>query len=138
MPYKNKADQKRSSDRHYELNKNRCKQRALDCNKKRRARNKKFIQDYLATHPCIDCGETDPIVLEFDHVRGTKVSNVTDMSRRVHGINAIIKEISKCEVRCANCHRRITHKRREEAKKEKSKKREAPIINIQITIPWQQ
>ena len=27
-----------------------------------------FLVDYFRTHPCADCGETDPIILEFDHV----------------------------------------------------------------------
>jgi hypothetical protein len=62
---------------------------------------KRFVSDYLSTHPCVDCGEKDPIVLEFDHVRGTKKTTVTRMS-----MNQMRVEIQKCEVRCANCHRR--------------------------------
>lgn len=56
---------------------------------------------------CKDCGETDPIVLEFDHVRGEKVS---DISRIIvsGNIDSLREELDKCEVVCANCHRRRT------------------------------
>ena len=38
----------------------------------RRDEARKYILDYLSTHPCVDCGESDIRVLEFDHVRGRK------------------------------------------------------------------
>ena len=58
------------------------------------------------TH-CIDCGESDPIVLDFDHQLDKKFC----ISRyRGHGIKALEGEIAKCVVRCSNCHRRKTAK----------------------------
>lgn len=72
----------------------------------------KYIDDYLAVHPCVDCDEDDPIVLEFDHVRGTKHKAVSEMAHSNASLKAVIKEIEKCDVRCANCHRRATHQRK--------------------------
>jgi hypothetical protein len=65
----------------------------------------------LLTHPCVDCGESDTIVLEFDHVIGEKKYNIADVIRSGRNWQSIIEEIEKCEVRCANCHRRATAKR---------------------------
>lgn len=67
-----------------------------------------FVIDYLRKNPCVDCGESDPVVLEFDHVRGVKDIEVSVMVSRGFGIERISEEITKCDVRCANCHRRIT------------------------------
>lgn len=67
--------------------------------------------EYLEQNPCVDCGESDPVVLEFDHVRGKKLYNVSAMSALVLSWKTILKEIEKCEVRCANCHRRKTAER---------------------------
>lgn len=75
-------------------------------------RNSRLLFEYLQRHQCIDCGEKDPIVLEFDHVRGQKKYNIADLVRRYGSWETIQAEIVKCEVRCANCHRRVTAKRR--------------------------
>jgi hypothetical protein len=59
---------------------------------------------------CIDCGENNHIVLDFDHLKDKKYN----ISRMIHdGFSwaAIKKEIAKCEVVCANCHRIRTHDR---------------------------
>ena len=59
---------------------------------------------------CLDCGENNHIVLDFDHLKDKKYN----ISRMIHdGFSwaAIKKEISKCEVVCANCHRIRTHNR---------------------------
>jgi hypothetical protein len=96
---------------HYLANKQRYIDQAQA--NKRRARREKTEQllAYFATHPCIDCGETDPLVLEFDHVSDDKSFAVARaMSDRAWA--AILDEIAKCEVVCANCHRRRTYRRR--------------------------
>lgn len=72
-----------------------------------RKRNRQFIWDYLSSHPCVDCGEKDPVVLEFDHVRDSKSFNMATGSRWL-SLEKIKKEIEKCDIRCANCHRRKT------------------------------
>jgi hypothetical protein len=71
-----------------------------------RNRNREVIAKYLETHPCVDCGLTDIYVLTFDHVRGEKKGNVSEMSRLGWGLKTIFEEIAKCEVRCFNCHMR--------------------------------
>ncbi len=75
----------------------------------RRIANERYqrIRQYFLEHPCVDCGETDLAVLEFDHQRD-KVANISWLVRNHSDWNAILREIEKCEVRCANCHRRRT------------------------------
>jgi hypothetical protein len=75
------------------------------------ASNRATVKAYLAMHPCIDCGETDVVVLEFDHVRGDKVAEVSLMIALGYSWSKIELEIAKCEVRCANDHRRVTKER---------------------------
>jgi hypothetical protein len=77
-----------------------------------RQRNKEQVVKYLLVHPCVDCGESDLVVLDFDHVRGKKFKNVSVMVNQGYSWSAILAEIKKCDVRCANDHRRITEKRR--------------------------
>lgn len=90
--------------------KNKKKHRAAVAKHKRiyKEENRKFILDYFSSHPCVDCGETDARCLEFDHVRGKKTTNISFMLRNVCSIETIKKEIEKCDVRCANCHRKKT------------------------------
>jgi len=75
-----------------------------------RARNQQMLTAYFGLHACVDCGEADPTVLEFDHVRGKKLANVANMVRNGIQWSRIEMEIAKCEVRCANCHCRKTAK----------------------------
>ena len=76
-----------------------------------RQQNVGFVHNYLLHHPCVDCGEKDVRVLDFDHVRGKKYKSVSKMLSGSHSIDRLIEEIKKCEVRCANCHRKITAER---------------------------
>ncbi len=86
--------------------------------RKRKARiireQREWILNYLELHPCIDCGEADPCCLDFDHIRGKKHAAVSRMISDGYSWEVIEAEISKCEVRCANCHRKRHAKRRKE------------------------
>jgi hypothetical protein len=89
------------------------KQRYIDS---ARQRKKAMIEErfqylivYLREHPCVDCGEEDPIVLEFDHLRDKKFGISKGLQDR--SWQSVLDEIAKCEVVCANCHRRRTARR---------------------------
>jgi hypothetical protein len=98
--------------RHYEANHDYY----IRKNRKRRKRLKQELRacllNYFKSHPCIDCEEADPVCLEFDHVRGKKEAEVSRMLCDCYSWDAIEAEINKCEVRCANCHRKRHAKRR--------------------------
>jgi len=74
-------------------------------------RNKAIVWDYLQNHPCTDCGESDPIVLQFDHVRGVKLKDISILVTGGYSLEVLTDEIAKCEVRCANCHIKVTMQR---------------------------
>ncbi len=65
-----------------------------------------YLVAFFREHPCVDCGEGDPVVLEFDHLRDKRFS----ISEGIQGRNwqDVLDEIAKCDVVCANCHRRRT------------------------------
>ena len=94
----------------YKENKSLTKARVFARRKKLRAEKQKKILEYLAEHPCVDCGETDVIVLQFDHVRGKKKYALSNIISGGHSWFTVLNEIEKCEVRCANCHLRKTVK----------------------------
>jgi hypothetical protein len=80
--------------------------------KRKRARAEKrmrLILEYFEDNPCIDCGESDPLVLEFDHVKDKCFDIGAGLPDR--NWESILSEIAKCEVVCANCHRRRTAER---------------------------
>ena len=65
------------------------------------------IDEYLRAHPCVDCGESNLNVLDFDHLRD-KTDDVANMVAGGRPWSEIEWEIAKCEVCCANCHARRT------------------------------
>ncbi len=111
MPYGDKKDQAACAKRHYERNKDIIKKRARKFKNASRARNSKHLKQYLAVHPCVDCGEDDIRVLDFDHVRGEKDGAVTKLANSPVSVERLRAEIDKCEIRCANCHRKKHYER---------------------------
>src|SRR5690349_19742083 len=64
---------------YYQRNKERELEYKYDRQKERRDEARKYVWEYLSNHVCVDCGEYDPLVLTFDHVRGTKKMNISQM-----------------------------------------------------------
>lgn len=63
------------------------------------------IRDRAKDKPCVDCGEKhSPWKMDFDHVRGTKVENVSTLVTD-GTTEQLLQEIDKCDVVCARCHR---------------------------------
>jgi hypothetical protein len=73
----------------------------------RREENHRRVVEYLSAHACFDCGEMDIVVLQFDHL-GDKRANVSALIASGASWARVAEEIAKCDVRCANCHRRKT------------------------------
>ena len=90
---------------HYQKDKQAYKDRARIRQKQVLNENKPRLRTYLSNHPCVDCGEPDMRVLEFDHILGQKSSKISDLLREGFNWSTIEAEIAKCTVRCANCHR---------------------------------
>jgi hypothetical protein len=68
----------------------------------------------LKAAPCMDCGYSYPTeCMDFDHVRGRKVFmvNTQNVLRRWA---IVLKEVAKCDLVCANCHRTRTKNRMKE------------------------
>ena len=93
---------------HYQAN----RRRYIDNARSRRERvldeRMRYLVEYLRSHPCVDCGEDDVLILEFDHLRDKKFTISSGLQRNW---NEVLAEIEKCEVVCANCHRRRTARR---------------------------
>lgn len=67
--------------------------------------NRRFT--YLNGKQCIDCGNSNPLVLEFDHKDPKqKINNIGSM--RNQSDETVKAEMDKCEIRCVNCHRKKT------------------------------
>ncbi len=85
---------------HYKNNKNKY----FDLIKEQNKKKKQFLYDQK--YPCSSCGESDKACLDFHHTDSkTKAFNLS--SYKNHSLDKIKKEIEKCIVLCANCHRKL-------------------------------
>lgn len=89
------------------------KDRAITFTKMARTRNYEFIEMYKKNHPCVDCGNSDIRVLDFDHIGNNKLTEVSKMAKDIWSLDRIKREINKCQIRCSNCHRIKTWERRQ-------------------------
>ena len=78
--------------------------------KKRKTVIRSFLAEYYSENPCVDCGETDITVLDFDHLL-EKNFGINNAIRDTIPVERIKAELEQGEVRCSNCHRKVTAER---------------------------
>lgn len=94
---KNREYQKR----YYQMN----REKRLQKTKEERTRNKRMVDEYKSLHPCILCGENNPILLVFHHRdMEEKENGISVMAASSYPTHKIIEEMKKCEILCFNCH----------------------------------
>jgi hypothetical protein len=76
MGYADPEAQKRYARQHYQANKQLYIDRAKASRTKTRNENKLLVVQHLLANPCTDCGEADPVVLQFDHIGSDKTANI--------------------------------------------------------------
>ncbi len=89
---------------YYERHKERLLEYKWNRQVRKREEARAYVEEYKRNHPCMDCGITDTMVLSFDHVRGKKKMDISQMVNQGYSLEAIRAEIEKCEVVCLNCH----------------------------------
>jgi DNA-binding transcriptional MerR regulator len=86
---------------------------------KRREEVRQRLAEIKEKVGCMDCNTKFPYyVLDFDHVRGKKVDNISKMVKW-YKYDDIIEETKKCDVVCSNCHRIRTFSRKNSLLKSK-------------------
>ena len=78
--------------------------------------SRKKYNNYLKeikNKPCLDCKKKYPYyVMDFDHLNPKeKIGNIRVLANKMIPMAKLEKEISKCELVCANCHRIRTFRR---------------------------
>lgn len=95
--------------KYYQINKDKISKQVKDETKRRVTRVMSDLLQYLKDKSCKDCGISDRMVLEFDHLKDKKYSICALI--RSKAWKDILPEINKCDVVCANCHRKRTLER---------------------------
>lgn len=73
---------------------------------KRKAIAKEYVHSFKQSKGCENCGENDPVCLDFHHVTDDKEIDIGSTFNNGWSIKRIQKEIDKCIVLCSNCHRK--------------------------------
>ncbi len=100
-----KSCKKAYAQGHYKKNKEKYLARALERGPRRRKEYRERINQ-LKSAPCVDCKKSyPPYVMDFDHRRDKKLSEIGRAIANQWPWDEILAEIAKCDLVCANCHR---------------------------------
>lgn len=102
---------KKRSKKYYSENIKKHKKVVLERRNDLKSKNRLKYFQLLLESKCVDCENTNPLVLDFDHRNHLeKEYAVCKMITEGYSWGKIEKEIGKCDIRCANCHRIRTAK----------------------------
>lgn len=106
MPYKDPEKQKAAQRAWYERN----RATVIESSLLQRDRNRLWFEDQR-NQPCVDCGGSyPPCCMDFHHRDPSQKKFAIGRGITQVGRKALEKEIAKCDLLCANCHR-IRHSR---------------------------
>ena len=71
---------------------------------------KQFVKEYKLANPCVNCGESDHRCLDFHHTNPEDKDYDVAVLYKCGSKSLIEKEIKKCIILCANCHRKFHYK----------------------------
>lgn len=99
----------------YYSNLSRARRLARESAKRKNLDKRNFVNSLKSSTPCEDCGRIFPaICMDFDHRRRSR--KTMDVSTMVHAsgftLDRVKREIQKCRIVCACCHRLRTQKER--------------------------
>jgi len=84
--------------------------------------------------PCADCGrQYPPYVMDFDHRDRTQKRFSVGRGWE-HSIQALLAEIAKCELVCANCHRERTFSRKDHGRPRLSELGASAAASVRGTV----
>ena len=125
MPYKCPKKQKEYLAKHYQENKDKYRAAAKRSKRPNVLRKQAFSDRYKLYCGCQRCGFKESVkALEYHHIDPSQKDNI--VSNLIFGnwsLKVIKREIRKCVVLCANCHR-IVHEEIDKGVKHKWKGRE--------------
>jgi hypothetical protein len=83
------------------------KEKRIRFNKAWQNEQKRLYEEYKSTLKCSVCGEDETVCLDFHHRDPNEKEFTIGMVRKNMSFENVKKEIDKCDVLCANCHRKV-------------------------------
>jgi len=107
MPFKDAEARRINRRKWYKIN----AKSAVEIVKERKQKIKKWFGDYKKGIKCSMCSESHPATIDFHHRNSKEKDNgIAYFVANGYSPKRILRELEKCKVLCANCHRKVHYK----------------------------
>ena len=108
MAYKDKEKKREWDRKYYQANKSKRKEDIRLNGLKRHKEIRKWMAEYKSQLKCQLCPENSPFCMDFHHINPEEKEITIARAIQIRWSKTrILKEINKCIVLCANCHRKL-------------------------------